>query len=471
MANLVGTMTDFLYNNILVFVLIAVGLSFTVRLKGVQLLRLGDAVRVLKERPDNKKSISSLQMLFLTVGAKVGAGNIVGVASALCLGGRGAVFWMWVMAILGGAVTFVETTLGQIYKRKSDDKDGTCYGGPAFYMQDCLNLRWLGVIYSVFLFLIYAVGFNMVCSYNMVDSFSYYAGGRAELFSTAIPYVIAAAVAVIVGICVLGGGRRLAKINSVLAPAMSVIFLLVSLIVVVFNISSLPIMFGGIFRDAFDFQAIFGGFTGSCLMMGIKRSVYSNEAGTGSAPNAASSVECSHPVKQGLVQILSVFIDTLVICTATAMLCLFSGIEPTAEIAGIGYVQAAAGSVLGQAGYYLLTISIALFCFTSMIGNLSYCSSAWKFIFKNHMPGWMDTGYRLFGAVIIFLGAVAQADLVWNTADFALACMCVVNLPIIVILSGKVTAAYKDYCRQKKEGKDPVFKASEIGIEGTDFWN
>lgn len=166
---------------------------------------------------------------------------------------------------------------------------------------------------------------------------------------------------------------------------MSVIFLLVSLIVVVANISSLPAVFGGIFRDAFDFQAIFGGFTGSCLMLGVKRSVYSNEAGTGSAPNAASSVECSHPVKQGLVQILSVFIDTLVICTATAMLCLFSGIEPS--------------------------------------------------------------------------------------ADFALACMCIVNIPIIVILSGKVTAAYKDYCRQKAEGKDPVFKASEIGIEGTDFWN
>lgn len=470
MSAFIDSCTSFLYTNILVYLLFAVGIYFTIRLGVPQFTMLRESVRVLKEKPSDKKGISSMQTLLLTTGAKVGTGNIVGVSSALCMGGPGALFWLWIMALLGGATTFIESTLAQIYKRKSGDKDGNCYGGPAFYMQKGLHLRPLGLVFSVFLFLTYAVGFNSVCAYNLIDSLSYYAGGRDELFATAIPYIVAIAICIIVFIAVMGGGRRLVKVNGFLAPIMSFIFLIAALIVIIVNIGSLPEVFAMVFKDALNFKAIFGGFTGSCLMYGLKRSLFSNEAGVGSSPNAAAATDSSHPAKQGLVQMLATFIDTLVICTATAFMCLFSGVLPSPEIAGVAYVQQAAASVFGQFGYILVTLSIALFAFTSMIGNLSYCSSAWKFVFDGPIPKAFEIGYKVFGIVVIFVGSIVAADLVWNIADFLMAMMCIMNLPTIVILGGKACRCLQDYKAQKKEGKDPVFKAASIGMNDTECW-
>ena len=342
--NAVNAVSGILYKPYIVpLLLLLAGVYFTVRTGLLQFRLFGESVRVVKERPVNLGSTSSFGALMVSTASRVGTGNIMGVSTALCLGGPGAIFWMWVTAILGGASAFVESTLAQIYKKR--DTDGSFYGGPSYYMQDGLGQRWLGVIFSIVLILTYAVGYNMLAAFNTQDCFSGFA-----FYNETTPIIVGAVLAVLFGVCVLGGGKRLTKVTEVLVPVMGILYVLVSLFVVITHITALPRVFGMIFRSAFDFRAIFGGFTGSCIMWGIKRGLYSNEAGMGSAPNAAASADVAHPAKQGLVQMLSVFIDTLLICSATAFMCLFSGVEPSSEAAGAAYVQAAARTALGGFG-------------------------------------------------------------------------------------------------------------------------
>ena len=351
---------------ILPLFLLAAGLIFTFRSKFLQIRLLGESFRVVKEKPKTKGSVSSFGALMISTASRVGTGNIVGVSTAICMGGYGAVFWMWVTAILGGASAFVESTLAQIYKRRN--KDGTSYGGPSYYMESALRSRWLGVIFAVIIILTYAVGYNMLASYNLQSAFSGF-----SFYSEKTPFVVGLILAVLFAVCVLGGARRLTKVTGALVPIMGVLYVLVALVVVVTHLNLVPSVFQKIFVSAFDFPAILGGFTGSCMMEGIKRGLYSNEAGMGSAPNAAATADVSHPVKQGLVQMLSVFIDTLLICSATALMCLCSGVEPTAEAAGAPYVQAALQSALGDFGPLFIAVSMALLAFTTLIGNYYYC--------------------------------------------------------------------------------------------------
>jgi len=387
----------------------------------------------------------------------------MGVSTALCLGGAGAIFWMWVTAILGGASAFVESTLAQIYKKK--DPDGSFYGGPSYYMQDALGQRWLGIIFSVVLILTYAVGYNMLAAYNTQDTFSAFG-----FYNNTTRVVIGAVLAVLFAVCVLGGGKRLTKVTEVLVPVMGVLYVLVSLFVVITNISSLPRVFGMIFGSAFNFKAIFGGFTGSCIMWGIKRGLYSNEAGMGSAPNAAAAADVQHPAKQGLVQMLSVFIDTLLICSATAFMCLFSGVEPSADAAGAAYVQAATRSALGSFGSIFLAAAVSLFAFTTLLGNYYYTEGCLRFIMKKKPGTVFMTVFRLCAALLIFLGAIISAGLAWDTADLLQALMVIINVPVIVILAKPAVDALKDYEAQRRAGKDPVYKAKDNGISGTDCW-
>ena len=286
-------------------ILLAGGIFLTVRSKFIQVRLIKESFKVILEKPSTENGISSFGALMVSTASRVGTGNIIGVATAICAGGAGAVFWMWVTAIIGGASAFVESTLAQIYKRRNED--GTSYGGPAFYMRDALKQRWLGVIFSVLIILTYAVGYNMLAAYNLQDTFSVFG-----FYSKTTSVVIGVILAVLFGIIVIGGAKRLIKVTEVMVPVMGVLYVIVAIIVLILNASRLPGMFAMIFESAFDFKAIFGGFAGSCIMNGIKRGLYSNEAGMGSAPNAAATADVSHPAKQGLVQMLS-FLQVLLL--------------------------------------------------------------------------------------------------------------------------------------------------------------
>ena len=334
-------------------------------------------------------------------------------------------------------------------------------------MEQALHQRWLGVVFAVVLILTYVVGFNMLAAYNLQDAFggfSFYVKGRT-------PYIIGAILAVLFAVCVLGGGKRLTNVTGVLVPVMGLLYIVMSLVVVIMNIKIFPSVIGNIFRDAFNFKAAFSGFTGSCIMWGIKRGLYSNEAGMGSAPNAAATADVSHPAKQGLVQMLSVFIDTLLICSATAFMCLCSGVVPTPEAAGAAYVQASVQQSLGSFGPIFIAVSMCLFAFTTLIGNYYYCEGCLKYILKRDPSKAGMTVFRVLASLIVFVGATVSAGLAWDTADMLQATMVIINVPVILILGNKGVAVLKDYMRQRSEGKDPQFHAADIGITGTDFWN
>lgn len=461
----VNAIGGFLYQPYIVpLFLIVAGLFFTVRTGLIQIRLFGESIRVVSEKPKDKNGISSFGALMVSTASRVGTGNIVGVSTAICVGGYGAVFWMWVTAILGGASAFIESTLAQIYKKR--DTDGSSYGGPSYYIESGLKQRWLGIIFAVVLILTYAVGYNMLASYNLQSAFSGF-----SFYSKHTPAVIGAILAVLFAACVLGGAKRLTKITGVLVPVMGVIYILVSLIVIIMHIGLLPGVLGRIFVEAFDFKAIFGGFAGSAMMQGIKRGLYSNEAGMGSAPNAAATADVSHPAKQGLVQMLSVFIDTLLICSATALMCLCSGVAPAEELQGAPYVQAAMQNALGNAGPIFIAVSMCLFAFTTLIGNYYYCEGCLKYILKRNPGRTFMTVFRIIATVIVFLGALISAGLAWDTADMFQAIMVVINIPVILILGKYALRALKDYTEQRAAGKDPEFHAADIGVTGTDFWN
>lgn len=468
-STLIGNISNIMYSYLLIILLLAVGLYFTFRTKFVQLRLLKESIKVVTEKKDNKNSVSAFEALMVSTASRVGTGNIVGVANAIALGGYGAVFWMWIIAIIGGASAFIESTLAQIYKKQA--KDGSYYGGPSYYIEAALHNRVLGVIFAIALIATYAGGFNMLCSFNLISSLSGYSFyGDPE--TSMVPVICGIALAILVGICIFGGGNRIVKITGIMVPIMGVTYIAMALIVMVLNIQVLPSVFANIFESAFDFRAIFGGFAGSCMMQGIKRGLYSNEAGVGSAPNAAAAAEVSHPVKQGLVQMLSVFIDTILVCTATAMMCLSSGLTPSADLTGAPFVQTALSSTFGNFGIYFITFALLLFAFTTLLGNLFYCEGCLNYIANHPLSKKAMNLFHIIACLIIFVGALLDFGLVWDIADVLMGIMALINLPVIVLLGKTALAALNDYITQKKEGKDPQFKAADIGLAGkTDCWN
>ena len=466
----VNAIGGFLYRPYIVpLFLLAAGLYFTIRTGLIQFRLFGESIRVVKEKPKEKGSISSFGALMVSTASRVGTGNIVGVSTAICLGGFGAVFWMWVVALVGGASAFIESALAQVYKKR--DADGSSYGGPSYYMEQALHQRWLGIVFAVVLILTYVVGFNMLAAYNLQDAFggfSFYVKGRT-------PYIIGAILAVLFALCVLGGGKRLTNVTGVLVPVMGVLYIIMALIVMVLNAGMLPEVLRRIFVGAFDFKAIFGGAAGfgsSALMQGIKRGLYSNEAGVGSAPNAAAAADVSHPVKQGLVQMLSVFIDTILVCTATAMMCLCTGIEPSESLKGAPFVQASLEQTFGAAGPYFITIALLLFAFTTLLGNLFYCEGCLNYIAGRTISHRQLNVFHAFACIVVFIGAQMKFGLVWDIADVLMGIMALINLPVILRLGGTAMRALSDYMKQRREGRDPVFKAKNIALkEKTDYWN
>lgn len=464
-AKLIGSLSGFLYTYLLPILLIGGGLYFSFKSKFVQLGLLGESIRVIGEPSKDEKSMSSFQALMVSTASRVGTGNIIGVSTAICLGGAGAVFWMWVVAFVGAASAFIESTLAQIYKKR--DKEGASYGGPAYYIEEGLKNRGLGIIFAILLILTYMVGFNMLAAFNVNSAFATYDFYNADT----TPYIIGGILAILAAYSIFGGGKRLSEVASLLVPIMSVIYIIVALVVIIKNISLIPAMFVDIFTQAFDFKAIFGGFTGSAVMYGLKRGLYSNEAGIGSAPNAAASADVSHPVKQGLVQMLSVYLDTWVICTATAIMLLASGVAPDPELAGAPYNIAALTHNFGSLGQHFLAFSIFLFGFTTLIGNYFYAEANLVYLLKGDVSKGVLTAFRTVAVLLIFIGAGLEFGVAWDTADVLMAAMALINIPAIFALQKPAIDCLNDYIKQKKADKDPVFLASAIDLKDkTDFW-
>ncbi len=467
LQEVIGHINNYLYTYVLIILLIAGGIYFTVRTKFVQFRLMKDQFKSLGDKPKDKNGVSSFQALMVSTASRVGTGNIIGVSTAICLGGFGSVFWMWLIAIIGGASAFVESTLAQIFKKRG--KDGS-YGGPSYYIEQGLSLKWLAIIFSILLIFTYGVGFNMLASYNLQSTFASYSFYNDH--SSIAPWLIGGAVAILVGICLFGGGKGILKVTGLLVPVMGVAYILVALVITLINAPALPGIFGRIFTEAFDLPAIFGGFTGSCVMYGIQRGLFSNEAGVGSAPNASASAEVDHPVRQGLVQVLSVFIDTILVCSATAFMCMSSGIEPTATLSGAPYVQVAIESNLGAVGPIFITVAMVLFAFTTLIGNIYYVDRCiFHLCGKKEPPKWLKIIIYVAASLLIFLGAGLSADLLWSIADIGMGLMALINIPVIIILGRYAFGALRDYDKQRKAGKRPVFLAKSLGLEGkTDYW-
>ena len=458
---------DFMYFPVLIIVMAAAGLYFTFTTKGVQIRLAIESVRLILEPKEDQNSVSSLQAMLVSTASRVGTGNIIGVSTAICLGGPGACFWMWIMCIIGASSAFMESTLAQIYKRK--DNNGQAYGGPAYYIEKGLKQHKLAILFCICLIATYALGFNLLCSYNLQSTFMDY-----SFYNPAVtPLIIGGILALITGYCLMGGGKRIIKVTGTVVPIMGVAYVAVALIVILINYQNIPPMFLLIFEDAFDFKSIAGGIVGSCLVYGIKRGLFSNEAGVGSAPNASASAKVSHPAKQGLVQTLSVYIDTLILCTATALMCLSTGVARDAAVSGAPYVQNAISTVFGTAGPVFITVAMVLFAFTTLLGNIYYVDNALTFMNNKVKPSkrFLNIFY-IACTVVIFVGAIIPMDAAWAMADITMGAMTLINLPTCMILGKHAIACLKDYEIQKKAGKNPIFKASSIDIneEDLDFW-
>lgn len=465
MEKIINITNDALYSYVLIILLVLGGIYFTVRTRFAQFRLLGQQFKAVTEKTD-ENGVSSFQALMVSTASRVGTGNIIGVATALCMGGFGSVFWMWVIAIIGAASAFVESTLAQIYKKRGSDG---CYGGPAYYIEAATKRRGLAVVFSVFLILTYGFGFNMLASYNLQATFSSYSFYDASI----TPWIIGFVVAALVGYCLIGGGKRIVSVTSFLVPIMGGLYILVALVLSLINAKVLPEIFKQIFTQAFDFRAIFGGFSGSCVMYGIKRGLFSNEAGVGSAPNASASADVSHPAKQGLVQVLSVFIDTVLVCSATAFMCMTSGVTPPADSnQAAAYVQAALSATLGKAGPIFITVSMLLFAFTTLLGNLFYVDKTINYLLGKEPTRAVRNTCYVIASLVIFVGAGLSADLLWGIADITMGGMTLINMPIILYLGKYAIRTLKDYEKQLKAGGEIKFRKQDIDLpHETDYWN
>lgn len=464
MNSMLTNINNVMYTFVLLILLAGVGIYFTIRTRGVQIRLLKDGIASLMEKSEKtdqegQPKVSSFQALMISTASRVGTGNIAGIATAIAAGGPGSVFWMWLMAVIGGASAFVESTLAQIYKVR---QNGQFRGGPSYYMERALKKRWLGILFSVLLIICFAYGFNGLQSFNMSSALEYYI---ADYSQTAWPVVLGLILAAATAAVIWGGVHRIGFITSVMVPVMATIYILIGLVTMILHIRELPAVFAMIFENAFDFRSMAGGFAGSAVVIGVKRGLFSNEAGMGSAPNASASADVEHPVKQGLVQVISVFIDTLLICSSTAMMLLVSGVEgKTGVMDGIPFVQAAISANVGHWGIHFITVSIFAFAFSSLVGNYYYAESNILFIKNSKI---LLNVFRVTCVAAIFLGAQADFSLMWNIADITMGCMALVNIVVIFLLGGTAVKALKHYEMLKKQKKPIVFKGTDIGIEDT----
>ncbi|WP_408991009.1 alanine/glycine:cation symporter family protein [Streptomyces sp. 1268] len=449
-------LNDAFWTYLLIPLVAVAGVWFTLRSKGVQIRLIPEMFRVFRDKPQS--GVSPFGAFTISAAARIGTGNIAGVATAITMGGPGAVFWMWMMALIGGASAFVESVLAQLYKVR-DTEPGTYRGGPAFYMQKALGMRWLGVIFAVLITLTFGFVLTAVQSNTITVATKGSFGSDASWFNP----VLGAALAALLALAVFFGVKRLTAVTKVLIPVMAGVYLLAGLVIVFLNLGNVPGMLGDIIGGAFGFREVAGGAVGTAILQGVRRGMFSNEAGMGSAPNAAASAETTHPVKQGLVQTLGVYFDTLVICTMTAFVILSA--NPTlGERGGADVTQAAFTSALGDWAGHLLTLVVFMVAFSSMIGNYYYGESNIQFITRSKH---VMSAYRAVVIACAVLGAVGSVPLVWSLADVTMGAMVLVNMIAIIPLGAVAFRLLDDYLAQRRQGLDPVFRKDRVpGLRG-----
>lgn len=462
---IVSTGNDLIWTQFLIGLLLMAGLFFSLSSRFVQLRWLREMFRVIGEKPetldDGQKGISSFQAFAISAASRVGTGNIAGVATAIVLGGPGAVFWMWVIAFFGAASAFFEATLAQVYK--VPDKEGGFRGGPAYYMERGLGQKWLGVTFAILITVTFAFVFNTVQSNTIAESFN-------TQYSIA-PWITGLILAVITAVVIFGGVRSIAKISSTIVPVMAILYILLVLFILVTHANMIIPMLASIVKGAFGMEQAFGGALGFTIMQGIKRGLFSNEAGMGSAPNAAATAAVSHPVKQGLIQSLGVFFDTMIVCTATAiMILLYSGLEFGEKAPqGVAVTQAALNSHVGSFGGIFLTVAVFLFAYSSVIGNYYYGQSNIEYLTTNKTVMFI---FRLLVVFMVFFGAVVKVETVWATADLFMGLMAILNITAIIGLAHVVFEVARDYADQRKKGLNPVFRTKNVkaDLSSVDTW-
>ena len=459
---------DMLWTWIVLPIVIGLGVYFTVRTGGVQIRLIPEMFRTLrnptpKDADGNPQSVSAFQAFTISAASRVGVGNIAGVGTAIAVGGPGAVFWMWLMALLVGSSSFIESSLGQLFKVR--DADGF-RGGPAYYIQRGLKARWAGILFAVILIICFPFAFAALQANTIVATVG--ATVAPEGAPGWVSWLVGGPIAASTAPVVFGRARRIASVTQAVVPGMALLYLLIGLIIVAINIQNVPAMIGVIFAEAWGLNGVFGAALGTIIMTGVKRGMFSNEAGLGSAPNAGATAAVTHPVKQGLVQTLGVYFDTLLVCSITAFIILSSNPNLETAVRGITLTQDAIVGTLGPWAGILLSIVVFLLAFSSILGNYYYGESNIEFITAKPM---VRTVYRVLVVVAILLGSVASADLIWNTADALMGLMALVNLVAIALLSPVAFRLLKDYSAQRKAGRDPVFTRDRMpDVHGIECW-
>ena len=454
---LVGPFNDFIWTYILIGVLLILGVYFTVRTKFVQVRLFGEMFRLIFEKKDSKDGVSPFQAFTISAASRVGTGNVTGVALAIGVGGPGAVFWMWIIAFIGMATAFIESTLAQVYKVR----DGSTYrGGPAYYIEKALGYRKLGIVFAILLTLCFGFIFNAVQSNTISQSFM-------DVFGLK-DWIVGLILVILTAIIIFGGIQRVVRVTELVVPIMATFYLLLALFIVIMNIKEIPAVFSMIVGQAFGVKEVVGGGIGAALMEGIRRGLFSNEAGMGSVPNAAATANISHPAKQGLVQSLGVFFDTIMICSATAFIIILAGLYNTSQEDGIILTQDSLAVHVGSWAPYFVAVAILFFAFSSIIGNYYYGETNIEFMRAN--KAWLTT-YRVLVLGMVMFGAMATVEIVWSMADLFMGLMAIINLFAIAALGGVAFKVLQDFTRQRKQGLNPVFKASSIpGLKNTECW-
>ena len=453
MTQWITSINDVLWTYILIIMLLGCAVWFTIKTRFVQFRMFKEMIRLLGDSTSKssgkEEHISSFQAFAVSLASRVGTGNLAGVATAITVGGPGAVFWMWLIALLGSSSAFIESTLAQLYKVKGK----TSYiGGPAYYMKKGLKKPWMGVLFAVLIIFTFAFAFNTVQSNTICAAFE-----QAFQFDNTWMGIILTVLTLMI---IFGGIQRIAKVSSIIVPVMALGYILLAFIIVGMNITHLPDVIKLIVSSAFGWEQALGGGIGVALMQGIKRGLFSNEAGMGSAPNVAATADVTHPVKQGLIQTLGVFSDTLVICTCTAFIIIFSGVPLGGEANGVQLTQMALDNEIGSGGSIYVAIAILFFAFSSIIGNYYYGEANLRYITHNK---WIMTIFRLTTGAMVMFGALASLDLAWSLADVCMGLMTICNLIAIVLLGKYAFRLLADYCEQKRNGiKDPVFTKDKM---------
>lgn len=453
---------DFLWTYVLIAMLVLCALYFTLRTRFVQFRMFFHMVKLMfRDKDDTNKQendqqrIGSFHAFAVALSSRVGTGNLAGVASAICVGGPGAVFWMWIMALLGSATAFVEATLAQLYKKRGE---GSYYGGPAYYMQQGLGLKWMGVLFAVLITITFGMANQIVQSNTLCDALS-----DTFMFNKLWVGILLTAATLVI---IFGGIQRISRFASIVVPIMAVGYLILSVFIIAMNITELPHIFRLILDSAFGVEQVAGGAVGAAVMQGVKRGLFSNEAGEGSAPNAAAIAETSHPVKQGLIQALGVFTDTLLICTCTAAIILLSG-QYNSGADGIILTTNALESEIGVVGRYFITLAIFLFAYSTIIANYFYGETNVRFVTDKK---WAVTLFRIITGITILLGAFLSLQEAFSIVDICMGLMTMTNLIAITLLSPKVFLLLKDYEGQRKAKLNPTLRKEQLDYD-VDCWD